>query len=124
MRILGHHNKKPINNLVKAIQEYCHALLIAPHEQGIFQLEGLNKQLETFIREISPQYPQCKAERFQGEVYSYLTFEIYNLMYNDDTMLISITSRKTEYVEAFRDYDDSRYSQLPEPNRYHYASEA
>jgi hypothetical protein len=120
MRILGHHNKTPNNNLVKAIQEHCRALLIAPHEHGIFQLEDLNQQLETFIYEISPQYPRCKAESLKGEVHSYLAFEVYNLLYNDEIPLISITSRKTEYEESFRDHDDSRYSGALEPNRYHY----
>lgn len=121
MRILGHHNKTPINNLVKAIQEYCYALLIAPHEHDIFQLEDLNKQIETFISEISPQYPRCYSGGLQGEVHSYLTFEIYKLLDNNIT-LISITSRKSNYVEAFRDYDNLRYSGLPEPDRYHYTS--
>lgn len=122
MRILGHHNKPPINTLVKAIQEHCYALLIRPHEHDIFQLEDLNKQIETFISEISLQYPRCNSGGLKGVVHSYLTFEIYNLLDKNDITLISITSRQTNYVEAFRDYDNSRYSGLPEPDRYHYTS--
>jgi len=122
MRILGHHNKTPINNFIKAIQEHCYALLITPHEHHIFQLEDLNKQIEAFINEISPQYPQCKSEGLKGKVYSYLTFETYNLTNKNGITLISVTSRKTKYVASFSDYDNLRYTGMPEPNRYRYTS--
>lgn len=123
MRILNHQNKNLINNLVKAVQEYCNALLITPRRYEVLKLEDLNIKLNEFIREISPLYPECHPAQLQGEVHSYLTFEVYNLHYNDEKLLISITSRKTEFEEAFTDYDNERYLRFQQIHRYQYTSE-
>jgi hypothetical protein len=110
MKILNHLNNYPVNSLAKALQNHCNSLVSSPEQNHINQLEDLNKKLDSYTIDFSQNFRRCKSDDLKGEVHSYLTFEVYSLLYKDDILLISIISRKTEYEEAFSKCDASANS--------------
>ncbi|WP_413666864.1 hypothetical protein ACEN9X_20315 [Mucilaginibacter sp. Mucisp86] len=106
MRILRHINNQPMNALGKALQERCTILVASPESHGISSLGDLETLLEAYKATVASQFARCNPESLRGELHQYQTFEVYNLMYKERTVL-SVLSRKTEHQSAFQEYDDA-----------------
>jgi hypothetical protein len=109
MRILSHTNNQPMNALGKALQERCGMLIASPESHGISSLGDLETLLEAYKAAVASQFARCNPQSLRSELHQYQTFEVYNLMYKERTVL-SVLSRKTEYQSAFQEYDDTKTS--------------
>lgn len=97
--------KKPTNSFISAIQHYCLALVKAPVENDIVDLDTLQLKLRAFIDEQKHFYPKCKVDLIETEVHSYMASQVFNLLQGDDKIIIGLCSRRSEYQRAFEDYD-------------------
>ena len=108
MNFISVNFRKPTNALVAAIQNYCVAIVKAPGENGIIDLDTLQVKLELFIDKEKHNYPKCNANLIETEVHSYKALQVLNLIQGEEKILISLCSRRSEYQRAFEEYDRKR----------------
>ncbi|MEO3405997.1 hypothetical protein AAFN85_18950 [Mucilaginibacter sp. CAU 1740] len=113
MKIIAATFKRPSNAFIAEIQQYCKALINASDVYRLYTLFDLQKLIDAKAASMSKERRCSTIEFLECEVHSYITFEVFNLIYDNDTVVISITTRKSPFETAFNDYDMLRHVLLP-----------
>ncbi|AYL99139.1 hypothetical protein [Mucilaginibacter celer] len=91
---------------VSEIQAYCKTLVTGttPALSGTYHLKKL---IEERIAEINANHKNITLQYLEFEIYIDTTVEIFNMIFDNDLIVASVTIRKSEFENAFQHHDDT-----------------